>query len=83
MMQQSFTYKSIPFAVRTGSGSVDHDPWRQWQAFAALLSSANPASQARSAGNSAFGFAPFIEAAERFNVARGVRGRGLCSRGSW
>jgi hypothetical protein len=58
-----------PFAVRTESGIVDHDPWRQWQAFAALLSSANPASQARSARDSPFGFAPFIDAAERFTVA--------------
>jgi poly(hydroxyalkanoate) synthase III subunit E len=58
-----------PFAVRTESGIVDHDPWRQWQGFAALLSSANPASQARSARNSAFGFAPFIDAAERFTAA--------------
>ena len=48
---------------------MDHDPWRQWQALAGLLSSANPASQARSARNSAFGFAPFIDAAERFTVA--------------
>jgi hypothetical protein len=55
--------------VRTESGIVDHDPWGQWQAFAALLSSANPASQARSARNSAFGFAPFVDAAERFTAA--------------
>jgi hypothetical protein len=48
---------------------VDHDPWRQWQAFAALLNSANPASQAKSARDSAFGFAPFIDAAERFTAA--------------
>ena len=58
-----------PFAVRMESRIVDHDLWRQWQAFAALLSSANPASQARSARDSGFGFAPFIDAAERFTVA--------------
>jgi class III poly(R)-hydroxyalkanoic acid synthase PhaE subunit len=55
--------------VRIECRIVDHDPWRQWQAFAALLSSANPAAQARSERNTAFGFAPFIEAAERFTAA--------------
>ena len=59
----------LPFAVRNGSGSVDHEPWRQWQAFAALLSSANPAPHSRPAPDSAFGFAPFIDAAERFTAA--------------
>src|SRR6202166_4910135 len=58
-----------PFAVRKESGIVDHDPWRQWQAFAALLSSANPAPHARPAPDGAFGFAPFVDAAERFTVA--------------
>src|ERR1700682_2402386 len=58
----------LPFAVRMGSGSVDHEPWRQWQAFAALLSSANPAPHPRPARDSAFGFAPFIDAAERFTA---------------
>jgi Poly(R)-hydroxyalkanoic acid synthase subunit (PHA_synth_III_E) len=58
-----------PFAVRKESGIVDHDPWRQWQAFAALLSSANPAPHARPARDGAFGFAPFVDAAERFTVA--------------
>jgi class III poly(R)-hydroxyalkanoic acid synthase PhaE subunit len=48
---------------------VEHDLWRQWQTFAGLLSSANAASQARSAHESVFGFAPFIDAAERFTVA--------------
>ena len=48
---------------------MEHDPWRQWQAFAALLSSANPALQARPVRDSAFGFAPFIDAAERFTAA--------------
>jgi Poly(R)-hydroxyalkanoic acid synthase subunit (PHA_synth_III_E) len=55
--------------VRKESGSVDHDPWRQWQAFAALLSTANPGPQARSARDGAFGFGPFVDAAERFTVA--------------
>src|SRR6267142_401712 len=57
------------FAVRMESRIVDHDLWRQWQAFASLLSSANPAPQARSASDGGFGFAPFIDAAERFTVA--------------
>lgn len=48
---------------------MDHDLWRQWQAFAALLSSANPAPRAGSARDGGFGFAPFIEAAERFTAA--------------
>jgi hypothetical protein len=59
----------LPFAVRKGSGRVDHEPWRQWQAFAALLSSANPAPHPRPARDSAFGFAPFVDAAERFTAA--------------
>ena len=50
---------------------MDHDPWRQWQAFAALLNAANPATQTRSAHGDALGFAPFIDAAERF--ARAAR----------
>src|ERR1700730_13597343 len=58
-----------PFAVRTESGIVDHDPWRHGHALAGLLSSANPAPQARSARDGGFGFAPFIDAAERFTVA--------------
>lgn len=58
-----------PFAVRMESRIVEHDLWRQWQAFAALLSSASPASQARSGRDSGFGFAPFIDAAERFTAA--------------
>jgi len=48
---------------------LDHDLWRQWQAFAALLSSANPTPQARSGRDGGFGFAPFIDAAERFTAA--------------
>src|ERR1700726_1632672 len=59
----------LPFAVRKGSGRVDHEPWRQWQAFAALLSSANPAPHPGPARDSAFGFAPFVDAAERFTAA--------------
>jgi Poly(R)-hydroxyalkanoic acid synthase subunit (PHA_synth_III_E) len=58
-----------PFAVHMENSIVDHDLWRQWQAFAALLSSANPAPQAQPARDNAFGFAPFIDAAERFTVA--------------
>src|ERR1700692_2520089 len=58
-----------PFAVRTESGTVDHDPWRQWQAFTAFLDAATPARQAKSTRDSAFGFAPFLDAAERFTAA--------------
>ena len=58
-----------PFAVRMESGIVDHELWRQWQAFATLLSSAGPAPQARPAHDGGFGFAPFIDAAERFTAA--------------
>jgi hypothetical protein len=58
-----------PFAVRKENRMVDHDLWRQWQAFAALLSSANPTPQARSGRDGGFGFAPFIDAAERFTAA--------------
>src|SRR5260370_10942448 len=56
-------------AVRRESRIVDHALRRQWQAFVSLLSSANPAPQARSARDGGFGFAPFIDAAERFTVA--------------
>jgi hypothetical protein len=48
---------------------VDHDPWRQWQAFAAFLDAASPTRQASSSSDGAFGFAPFIDAAERFTAA--------------
>src|ERR1700676_995162 len=44
------------------------DLWRQWQGFAALWTPAGSAGQASSAGNSG-GFAPFIDAAERFKAA--------------
>ena len=48
---------------------MEHDAWRQWQAFAAFLDAAAPARQAGSTRDGAFGFAPFIDAAERFTVA--------------
>jgi class III poly(R)-hydroxyalkanoic acid synthase PhaE subunit len=48
---------------------VRDELWRQWQAFAALWTPAAPGAQAGSAGNSSFGFAPFIDAAERFKSA--------------
>ena len=48
---------------------MDHDLWRQWQAFAALLTPANPSPQASSGRDNAIGFAPFIDAAERFTAA--------------
>jgi class III poly(R)-hydroxyalkanoic acid synthase PhaE subunit len=58
-----------PFAVRMESRIVDHELWRQWQAFAALLSSANPAAQATAARDGGFDFARYIDAAERFTAA--------------
>ncbi|MGA2860272.1 MAG: poly(R)-hydroxyalkanoic acid synthase subunit PhaE [Steroidobacteraceae bacterium] len=45
------------------------DLWRQWQAFAALWAPAAPGTQASSASDGSFGFAPFIDAAERFKAA--------------
>jgi hypothetical protein len=45
---------------------MEYDLWRQWQAFADLM---NPASKSRSAAGGVPGFAPFAEAAERFNTA--------------
>lgn len=44
------------------------DLWRQWQALAALWAPAAAVAPAGSAGSS-FGFAPFIDAAERFRAA--------------
>jgi hypothetical protein len=44
---------------------VEHDLWRQWQAFAALSSAASTSAQ----GDRAAGFAPFVDAAERFTAA--------------
>jgi hypothetical protein len=55
--------------VRTESVVVEHDAWRQWQAFTAFLDAAAPARPARSTRDGAFGFAPFIDAAERFTEA--------------
>lgn len=54
---------------------MENDLWRQWQALggiAASLSAAGPSSFAARAGAlpaSAFGFAPFVDAAERFAAA--------------
>src|ERR1700693_5813590 len=64
-----FSRRIPPFAVRMESRTVDHDLWRQWEAFAARLSSAGSAPRARSARDDGFGFAPFIDAAERFTAA--------------
>jgi class III poly(R)-hydroxyalkanoic acid synthase PhaE subunit len=44
------------------------DLWRQWQAFAGLWAPGAPGVQSP-AGKSALGFAPFIDAAERFKAA--------------
>jgi Poly(R)-hydroxyalkanoic acid synthase subunit (PHA_synth_III_E) len=46
---------------------MEHDFWRQWQALAALAPSAAAGRGAGAAGG--FGFAPFIDAAERFASA--------------
>jgi hypothetical protein len=43
--------------------------WRQWRSFAALWSPMGPDGQAGSASQGSIGFAPFIDAAERFNAA--------------
>jgi hypothetical protein len=48
---------------------VQDNLWRQWQAFAALCTQAQPGGQAGSAGEGSLGFAPFIDAAERFKAA--------------
>jgi hypothetical protein len=48
---------------------VDHDLWRQWQAFAALWRPASPDSQASFGRDGAFGFTPIMDVAERFSAA--------------
>src|ERR1019366_4319872 len=58
-----------PFAPHTERGTVAYDLWRQWQAFAAALTPASPTSRAGSRGDSALGFAPFIDMAEHFTAA--------------
>ena len=47
---------------------MDLDLWRQWQAFAAATAPSSGAG-ATGAPAGAFGFAPFIDAAERFAAA--------------
>ncbi len=47
---------------------MDLDLWRQWQAFAAMLSPAGPASPSLGREGAA-AFAPFVDAAERFTGA--------------
>ena len=48
---------------------MDHDLWRQWQAFAALWVPGRPDSQASFGRDGAFGFTPIMDAAERFTAA--------------
>jgi hypothetical protein len=56
---------------------VQDDLWRQWRSFVALWAPAGPgaamppgpAAPAGSAAGASFGFAPFIDAAERFKAA--------------
>jgi hypothetical protein len=51
---------------------MEHDLWRQWQALAALATGAAAGPGAAGSGAAAaggFGFAPFIDAAERFASA--------------
>lgn len=45
------------------------DPWRQWQSLFANSLGAIPAAQTQSARDAASGFAPFVDAAERFAAA--------------
>jgi polyhydroxyalkanoate synthesis regulator phasin len=59
----------LSFAAHTRSLTVEHDLWRQWQAFTALFAHDGPASQARSARDGVTGFAPFFDATERFTAA--------------
>jgi len=47
---------------------MEHDLWRQWQAFAALATPSAAAGPG-SAPPGGFGFAPFVDAAERFAAA--------------
>jgi len=48
---------------------VADDLWQQWRSLAALAVPPGPTSQAPSAGDGAFAFVPFINAAERFMSA--------------
>lgn len=43
--------------------------WRQWRSFAALWAPMGPDGQAGSASQGSLGFAPFIDAADRFKAA--------------
>jgi hypothetical protein len=45
------------------------DLWRQWQAFAAVWAPGAPGVPGRPPGDGGFGFAPFIDAGERFKAA--------------
>ncbi len=45
---------------------MEFDLWRQWQALGELM---NPSLRSRSAADGVAGFAPFVDAAERFNGA--------------
>lgn len=48
---------------------MTNDPWRQWQTFIAGLAGANPSGQTRAPRDGASGFAPFLDAAERYAAA--------------
>jgi hypothetical protein len=48
---------------------MEHDLWRQWQAFAGLIAPPGQSQSSASPQGAAFGFAPFIDAAERFGAA--------------
>src|ERR1700687_2009841 len=56
-------------AAHTGARPVADALWRQGQALAAFCPPVAPGKQASSAGDDSFGFAPFIDAAERFKAA--------------
>jgi hypothetical protein len=57
------------FAAHTECSVMTNNPWRQWQTFLAGLAGANPAGQTRAPRDGASGFAPFLDAAERYAAA--------------
>jgi poly[(R)-3-hydroxyalkanoate] polymerase subunit PhaE len=57
------------FASHTEGSAMTNDPWRQWQTYVAGLAGANSAGQTRSPRDGASGFAPFVDAAERYAAA--------------
>jgi polyhydroxyalkanoate synthesis regulator phasin len=64
------THNPVSVALHTEGLAVEPDLWRQWQAFAAqfapLGQGSTPSAQSPQGRHGAFGFAPFIDPAERF-----------------